>query len=90
MFSKDAKISTTLCPYLDTFVHHDNCYGYTNYCGHYHIESTGKLVCILTSYSITGAYAARLLATVSSWNIAGGEHCTMCCDTKTTTSYHHK
>ena len=25
------------------------------------IESTGKLVCILTSYSITGAYAARLL-----------------------------
>ena len=35
------------------------------------IESTGKLVCILTSYSITGAYAARLLATVSSWNIAG-------------------
>ena len=36
MWSKDAKISITLCPCLDTFVDQDNCYGYTNYCGHYH------------------------------------------------------
>ena len=90
MWSKDAKISAILCPYMDIFVHQIIAMTTQIIVVTTTIESTGKLVCILTSYSITGAYAARLLATVSSWNIAGREHCTMCYDTKTTTSYHHK